>query len=175
MKPTFHIVLDEEGFKQLWVEDDCAFLFENQELNDPDSFVFEGEPPTLRTHMEEGKIKFEWRPILNSRLKMSTDKVSSPPIQQDKPTAQSAFLLWFRAQHGPRPGGAVSDDNLADLVRQGETARAVLQLRSAYDRQEQSALYAWQVKDDQKTLAYVNYNIVRRPKKENPDETNRIS
>ena len=174
MKPTLHLGLAEEGLKQLWVEDDSTLLFESRALDDPDPFVFDCEPPTLRKSMEDGKIKFEWRPILNSKLKATTHTAIKVQSQQDSPK-QSAFLLWFRAQHGPRPGGAVSDDNLADLVRQGETARAVLQLRNAYDRQEQSALYAWQVKDDQKTLAYVNYNIVRRPQKENLNETNRIS
>jgi hypothetical protein len=151
MKPTLHISFSEEGIKQLWVEDNSALLFETRGLDDPDPFVFDCDPPTLRKSMEDGEITFEWRPIPDSRLKATTQTVITTKSQQDRPK-QSAFLLWFRAQHGPRPGGIVSDESLADLIRQGEVAKSLLQLRTTYDRQEQSALYAWQITDSKKSL-----------------------
>jgi hypothetical protein len=63
---------------------------------------------------------------------------------------QSAFLAWFIKQHGPREIGRLrdqSDHQLHDEIQRGEAAAAELDSRKQWDAQQQSALYAWQVKD----------------------------
>lgn len=57
--------------------------------------------------------------------------------------APSKFRAWFRAQHGPRPGGSVTDESLQDAIDKGLHAQSIQRQREIYDRQMQSALYAW--------------------------------
>ena len=62
----------------------------------------------------------------------------------------SKFGEWFRAQHGPRPGGIATDEALLAEVRKGQIAEAILKRRERWDDRFQSALYAWQVDDEGK-------------------------
>ena len=59
----------------------------------------------------------------------------------------SKFGEWFRAQHGARPGGIVTDEALLERVRAGQLAEGILASREKWDARFQSALYAWQVDD----------------------------
>ena len=59
------------------------------------------------------------------------------------------FDEWFAAQHGPRPGGT-PDEELPDIIRAGDLARALYRLRMEWDYRRTSALYAWQVPDSSK-------------------------
>jgi hypothetical protein len=63
-------------------------------------------------------------------------------------TPKSEFEKWFVAQHGKRTElkGKFTDEELKELERDGERARAELIYRHLWDEKYQSALYAWQAK-----------------------------
>ena len=60
---------------------------------------------------------------------------------------KSAFLSWFRAQHGHRPALGGTDLELLAKIMQGSRAQMELRDRNTYDARLQSALYAWTAKD----------------------------
>lgn len=63
----------------------------------------------------------------------------------------SAFDKWFIAQHGPRTQAAdLSDDDLSSRVAAGKMAEVEAARRALWDERRTSALYAWQVKDQDK-------------------------
>lgn len=63
----------------------------------------------------------------------------------------SAFVQWFEAQHGPRTGSPmVSDADLRERIEAGRIAKRELRSREEWDRRQTSALYAWQIRDDDK-------------------------
>ena len=64
----------------------------------------------------------------------------------------SAFALWFEAQHGKRPGKDVSESDLLRARNEGLRADMLLRARSEYDARRQSALYAWQINDAEKSV-----------------------
>jgi hypothetical protein len=55
------------------------------------------------------------------------------------------FGEWFRAQHGPRPGGEMTDEEMLEAVAKGEECRRLYRERLDWDNRRTSALYAWQV------------------------------
>jgi hypothetical protein len=64
--------------------------------------------------------------------------------------SKQTFAEWFKAQHGERENGLLtecSDDRLRDAVRLGRQAEAELSARELWDEKQQSALYAWQARD----------------------------
>lgn len=63
----------------------------------------------------------------------------------------SAFENWFIAQHGPRTRCPdLSDDDLSSRIAMGKMAEAEAAKRALWDDRRTSALYAWQVKDQDK-------------------------
>jgi hypothetical protein len=62
----------------------------------------------------------------------------------------SAFETWFIAQHGRRPCTEEEDMRLRCAMETGDNARATLQAAHEWDVRFTSALYAWQIKDDEK-------------------------
>lgn len=76
-------------------------------------------------------------------------KICRNQSEEDEPE-MSAFATWFEAQHGPRQRRDEADEALEKMVRDGEAARAELIRRERWDERHTSALYAWQVKDQDK-------------------------
>lgn len=63
----------------------------------------------------------------------------------------SAFREWFEAQHGPRTGNpTMSDADLRNRIEAGKIAKRELRSREEWDRRQTSALYAWQIPDEDK-------------------------
>ena len=60
---------------------------------------------------------------------------------------KSAFLSWFRSQHGKRPVIGGTDSDLITAIMAGSRAQQELRDRNTYDARLQSALYAWTAKD----------------------------
>lgn len=71
--------------------------------------------------------------------------------------SNSVFLVWFEAQYGKRPGGAVGDFDLICQRDAGRRAEMLLKERSEYDACCEASLRAWhgarlQVKDADKSV-----------------------
>lgn len=83
------------------------------------------------------------------------NKKTSENVKKKPP---SAFMAWFRAQHGTRWTHPrfkhVNDQWLRKTAALGELAAGELREREVYDARARSALYAWNVRD--------NINVVRR-------------
>lgn len=63
----------------------------------------------------------------------------------------SAFDNWFSRQHGPRELMSKKPDaELVDLMSRGDAARVEYEARKLWDNKRSSALYGWNVKDDDK-------------------------
>lgn len=61
------------------------------------------------------------------------------------------FKQWFEEQCGKRPRKMqLSDERLIDYIQTGINAHKELTDRLQYDAMFKSALYAWQIKDQEK-------------------------
>lgn len=61
------------------------------------------------------------------------------------------FDKWFKEQCGKRPRSVkVSDERLKELILKGAIAKQELNERLRYDAMLKAALYAWQIKDQEK-------------------------
>lgn len=60
------------------------------------------------------------------------------------------FDEWFKAQFGTRLFSAQTEDELHEMIRLGEKARDELARRLQQEELRRAALYAWQVKDEDK-------------------------
>ena len=59
------------------------------------------------------------------------------------------FKEWFEKQHGKRPRiKKCSDKDLLEIINYGNDAKSELEKREKYDAMLKSALYAWQMKDE---------------------------
>ena len=61
------------------------------------------------------------------------------------------FAKWFKSQHGPRPK-VPSRNELLRTIKKGREAQAMLYTLEMYEARENSALYAWNVRDHDKGL-----------------------
>ena len=62
----------------------------------------------------------------------------------------SDFAAWFIVQHGKRPGGDVTDEEMLDIIKRGDFYRTLYRECLDWDNRRTSALYAWQVPDASK-------------------------
>lgn len=61
------------------------------------------------------------------------------------------FATWFKEQHGARTLiPEISDADLRKRIEDGQAAKRELRHRIDWDRRQTSALYAWQIRDDDK-------------------------
>ena len=59
----------------------------------------------------------------------------------------SDFDSWFIAQHGPRPGLNLTDEQMLEAMRIGDVMREKYLRRLNWEDRRTSALYAWQARD----------------------------
>jgi hypothetical protein len=65
--------------------------------------------------------------------------------------AESKFETWFIAQHGMRKAPelrTLSDEDLITSIQCAKTAKQELQRRKQWDARWESALYAWQAREN---------------------------
>lgn len=62
------------------------------------------------------------------------------------------FDKWFVEQHGPRPGGDRTEEEIIDALvyarREAEEAKSLLHMRRSWEAQRASALWAWREAKD---------------------------
>jgi len=57
------------------------------------------------------------------------------------------FSMWFETQHGMRPGGKLTDQQMLDVMRAGDAMREDFRRRCNWDDRRTSALWAWQARE----------------------------
>ena len=74
------------------------------------------------------------------------------------------FDEWFVGQHGKRPGGDVTDEEMIEIVRRGDFYSALYRERCEWDNRRTSALYAWQIPDSSKPADRRRHSMPKRRK-----------
>lgn len=71
------------------------------------------------------------------------------------------FNSWFSLQFGLRGGSAIhEDEDLYDLIKRGEAARAELDRRKAYDEARRAALLGWTAATP--PVSFINRRRIKR-------------